>query len=252
MMKQRLISDLKDGFILSCQALPNEPLHGSRIMAAMAAAAEEGGAAAIRANTPEDIREIKRRCSLPVIGLYKKQYEDSDVYITPTIVEVRDIVEAGAEFVAVDCTRLPRPGNQTLDDLIREIRCAFPQILIVADVSIYEEGVHAISLGVDIVSTTMSGYTPYSPQQDGPDLELVGKLSRLRKVPVLAEGRLWSIEQCLSSFDIGAHAVVVGTAITRPQEIVKRYVQRFRKEESATKNERYYPIFHKERDYCEH
>ncbi|WP_054027861.1 N-acetylmannosamine-6-phosphate 2-epimerase [Bacillus sp. FJAT-28004] len=228
-MKQKLISDLKDGFILSCQALPNEPLYGSRNMAAMAVAAEEGGAAAIRANTPEDIREMKRKCSLPIIGLFKKHYEDSAIYITPTMDEVTEIVEAGANFVAVDCTRLPRPGNQSLDDLISQIRTTFPQIPIVADVSIYEEGVNAISLGVDLVSTTMSGYTPHSPQQDAPDIELVRKLARLGKVPVLAEGRLWNIEQCLNSFDVGAYAVVVGTAITRPQEIVKRYVQNIRR-----------------------
>ncbi|AJY74311.1 N-acetylmannosamine-6-phosphate 2-epimerase [Paenibacillus beijingensis] len=227
-MNHSLISKLKHGFIVSCQALEDEPLHGSHIMAAMACAAEEGGAAAIRANSPVDIYQIKQKCSLPVIGIYKKFYDDSKVYITPTIHEVREVVEAGADFVALDCTKLSRPGKERLEDLIDRIRSDYPQTSIVADISTYEEGVRAISLKVDLISTTLSGYTPHSPQLEDPDIELVGRLASLGKVPILAEGRIWMIEQCLRCFDAGAHAVVMGTAITRPQEIVKRYVRKVR------------------------
>lgn len=223
-MKNKMIEQLRGGCIISCQALEHEPLHGSHIMAAMAAAAEEGGAVAIRANSPQDVRAIKDKCALPVIGLYKMHYSDSEVYITPTLREVEAIVNAGAEFVAVDCTKQARPGGQQLEELVAEIRQRFPGTLLVADVSTYEEGVDAMAMGADLVSTTMSGYTAYSLQQPGPDIELVRRLAALRQVPVLAEGRIWGTEECVSCFQAGAYAVVIGTAITRPQEIVKRYV----------------------------
>lgn len=220
------IAGLKDGFIVSCQALANEPLFGSDMMAAMAVAAEAGGAAAIRANTPLDIAAIKMRCTVPVIGLYKKHYPDSEVYITPTFREVQEIVRAGADVVAIDSTAMTRPGNDTLERLIADIRKSFPETPIMADVSTFEEGIAAMQLGVDVVSTTMSGYTPHSPQQSVPDIALVARLAVLGKVPVFAEGRIWTIDECVRCFEAGAHAVVVGTAITRPQEIVRRFVTR--------------------------
>lgn len=219
-----LIHRFKEGMIVSCQALQEEPLFGSENMAAMAAAAEAGGAAGIRANTPQDIAMIKRRCSLPVIGLYKYTYADSPVYITPTINEVRAVIEAGADLVAVDATKRMRPDGVTFDELYRSIRVHFPSVPIVADVSTFEEGAAAIELGCDLISTTMSGYTPYSSQLVGPDIELVAELAKLKHTPVLAEGRIWTAEECLACFDAGAFAVVVGTAITRPQEITKRFV----------------------------
>lgn len=224
-MMHPLISVLKHGLIVSCQALEDEPLFGSETMVLMALAAEEGGAAAIRANTPQDIRAIKNKSRLPVIGLYKKQYPDADAYITPTIREVQEIVEAGADLVAFDATRMSRPGGQTLEQLFAQIRELYPSTLLVADVSTFEEGVTAMDLGADIVSTTMSGYTPYSVQQQKPDVELVARLAALRRAPVLAEGRIWAPEQCVACLEAGAHAVVVGTAITRPQEITRRFVR---------------------------
>ncbi|GIP32744.1 putative N-acetylmannosamine-6-phosphate 2-epimerase [Paenibacillus sp. J2TS4] len=210
---------------MSCQALEGESLYGSNIMAAMAQAAERGGAVGIRANTPEDIKAIKEVCSLPVIGLYKQDYPDSAVYITPTFKEVSEIIEAGAEIVAMDATKQPRPNGETLAGLISQIREHYPQTLILADVSTYEEGVQAMELGVDLVSTTLSGYTPYSLQQEEPDIELVGKLAGLKRTPVLAEGRIWTVEQCQECFRQGAYAVIIGTAITRPTEITKRFVR---------------------------
>ncbi|WP_419872533.1 N-acetylmannosamine-6-phosphate 2-epimerase [Candidatus Pristimantibacillus sp. PTI5] len=227
-MIKPLISSLKDGFIVSCQAQEHEPLYGSDIMAAMAAAAEAGGASAIRANTPQDISSIKNRCKLPIIGLYKKHYPDSDVYITPTLREVDQVIRAGADIVAIDSTSMTRPGNEKLDRLIAEIRKSFPDTSIMADISTFEEGAMAMQLGVDVVSTTMSGYTPYSPKLQTPDFELIGKLSALGQVPVFAEGRIWTIEECLRCYEAGAHAVVIGTAITRPQEVVRRFVTRIK------------------------
>ncbi len=223
-MKDNLISNLKQGLIVSCQALEEEPLFGSEMMVSMSLAAEEGGAVAIRANTPNDIAAIKRKCSLPVIGLYKKSYPGSHVYITPTIKEVREIVEAGADLIAFDATRMVRPDGSTLDEYVELIRQEFPAAILLADVSTFEEGVAAMNMKVDVVSTTMSGYTPYSRQRDTPDVELVSELASLSRTPVFAEGRIWTPEDCVSCFKAGAHSVVVGTAITRPQEITRRFV----------------------------
>lgn len=220
-----IIARFRKKLIVSCQALEDEPLHSPHIMAAMAFAAEEGGAAGIRANSPQDIAMIKQRCSLPVIGLYKKNYSDSPVYITPTFKEAEEVIQAGAELVAIDATRMPRPGGETLEDIIRRIRALYPKALIVGDISTYEEGVHAMDLGIDLISTTLSGYTPYNKQQEEPDIELVSRLAKLGRTPVLAEGRIWTIEQCVKCYEAGAYAAVVGTAITRPREITKRYVK---------------------------
>ncbi|MBB6673301.1 N-acetylmannosamine-6-phosphate 2-epimerase [Cohnella nanjingensis] len=228
-MNEALIIDsLKDGFIVSCQALEQEPLFGAELMASMAVAAEEGGAVAIRANTPRDIAAIKRKSALPVIGLYKKHYPGSEVYITPTLQEIREIAEAGADLLAFDATQLPRPDGRSLQEFVAAIRLAYPHLRLVADISTYEEGVAAMALGVDLVSTTLSGYTSYSTQQEQPDIDLVSRLAALRRTPVLAEGRIWTPEECIACLRLGAHAVVVGTAITRPQEITKRFVQAIR------------------------
>ncbi len=220
-----ILNKIKGGLIVSCQALEEEPLYGSNMMAAMAYAAQQGGAVGIRANSPRDIQSIKKKCHLPLIGLYKKHYSESPVYITPTIEEVTQVVEAGADIVAIDATAQSRPGGETLEHFISAIRKKHPETLIVADISSFEEGKNAIRLGVDILSTTLSGYTPYSPQIEKPDIELVKKLADLNVIPVLAEGRIWTVEECSACMAAGAFAVVVGTAITRPQEITRRFVQ---------------------------
>lgn len=219
------LKPLEGGIIVSCQALEHEPLFGSGIMAAMACAAEVGGAAAIRANTPADIAAIGRSTRLPVIGLLKREYDNSAIYITPTIDEVRLVADAGAGMVAFDATDRARPDGSSLAAYIAAIRAEYPDILLLADISTYEEGVRAMELGVDAVSTTLSGYTPYSKQQPGPDIELVRRLAGLSRQPVFAEGRIWTPEECKACLDAGAYSVVVGTAITRPQEITRRFVR---------------------------
>ncbi|XID96159.1 N-acetylmannosamine-6-phosphate 2-epimerase [Paenibacillaceae bacterium WGS1546] len=218
------LKQIEGKVIVSCQALEHEPLFGADIMAAMARAAEAGGAAAIRANTPVDIAAIRRNTRLPIIGLLKRDYEHSPVYITPTMEEVRAVAEAGADMVAFDATDRERPDGVPLAAFIAGIRGEFPDLLLLADISTFEEGARAMELGVDAVSTTLSGYTPYSKQQSGPDVELVRLLAELARTPVIAEGRIWTPEQCRICLDAGAFAVVVGTAITRPQEITRRFV----------------------------
>jgi N-acylglucosamine-6-phosphate 2-epimerase len=210
----------KRGLIVSCQALPGEPLYSQGTMALMAVAAEQGGAIGIRANGPADIRDIKKSVGLPVIGLLKRDIPGSDIYITPELEDVRAIIEAGADVVALDMTNR--------EDRLERVKplldyCHNAGVLVMADISNVEEGIAAERLGADLVSTTMSGYTPYSPQQVGPDLELVRLLATQIRVPVVAEGRIWSPAEAILALEAGAEYVVVGGAITRPQQITAKY-----------------------------
>lgn len=213
----------KRGLIVSCQALPGEPLYRQGTMALMALAAEQGGAIGIRANGPDDIRDIKAAVKLPVIGLLKRDIPGSDIYITPELADVQAIIEAGAEVVAMDMTNREDRAERVVE-LIRY--CHEAGVAVMADISTVEEGVLAESLGADLISTTMSGYTPYSPKQDGPDLELVRQLALRLKKPVVAEGRIWSPEEAEQALEAGAEYVVVGGAITRPQFITQKYAER--------------------------
>ena len=200
--QQSILERIRGGLIVSCQALPEEPLHSSYIMGRMAFAAKEGGAAGIRANTVEDITEIKKTVDLPVIGIIKKDYEDCEIYITPTMDEVDALAACGADIIALDCTRRLRPGKRTLDDFFAQVRDRYPEQLFMADCSDYEEGMHAAEIGLDLMK------------------RLVQECGR----PVIAEGGIWTPAQLKAALDTGVWAAVVGTAITRPREITKRFV----------------------------
>jgi N-acylglucosamine-6-phosphate 2-epimerase len=215
------------GLIVSCQALENEPLHGSDIMARMAIAAEMGGAVGIRANTPEDIRAIRAAVKLPIIGIYKREYEDSEVYITPTFAEAQAVAEAGADMIALDATPRPRPRGETLDQLIDRIHREL-DLPVMADCSTVEEGLRAAELGADVVSSTLAGYTPYSRKTEGPDFEMLAELLDRLAIPIFAEGRFHTPEQVARALEMGCYAVVVGGAITRPQEITARFTAAIR------------------------
>lgn len=221
------MKQIRKGLIASCQALPGEPLFGSDTMAKMAKAAEEGGAVAIRANSAEDVRAIKQAVELPVIGIVKRDYPNSDVYITPTPREVDELVEAGADMIAMDATQRKRPGENTLEKMVDYMRSL--NIPIMADISTLQEGEYAASLGVTCVSTTLSGYTPYSPNLQGPDLELIKEAVQKLTIPVIAEGRIQEPSQVEEVLRLGAYAVVVGSAISRPQLITKRFADAARK-----------------------
>ena len=218
-----VIQKLKGGLIVSCQAPEGTPLHGSAIMAAMAKAAEIGGAVGIRANGPEDIRAIRAAVSLPIIGIYKIRLPDYETYITPTIEAAREVMDAGADIIAVDATLRPHPKGLSAAELIARIKAI--GLPVMADISTFEEGVSAADAGADIVATTMSGYTPYSPRTEEPDFELIERLFAAVDVPIIAEGKIWTPEQARKAIDLGAHAVVVGTAITRPHVVTERFVK---------------------------
>lgn len=223
-----MLDIIKGSLIVSCQALKEEPLFSSFIMGRMALAAKEGGAKAIRAQGIDDIIEIKKITNMPIIGLIKKSYRDSDIYITPTMNEVKALVDSKCcEMIALDVTNRKRPNEEDVKDLINYIHQN--NILVMADISTYEEGIEAERLGVDCVSTTLSGYTSYSRQEKGPDLDLVKSLSNNLKIPVIAEGRIHSPYDLKKAYEYGAYSAVVGGAITRPKEITERFVEEITK-----------------------
>lgn len=217
------LSKLHHQLIVSCQALDEEPLHSSFIMGRMALAAKQGGAAGIRANSVSDIQEIQKTVDLPVIGIIKRDYPDSDIYITATMQEVNELIEGTqAEVIATDATGRTRPNGEKLADLVKAIHDAGR--LAMADISNYDEGVAADQLGFDLISTTMSGYTSYTPKRDTPDLDLVAKLApQLKHAKLVMEGHTTEPEQVTAAFAKGAYTAVVGGAITRPQQITARY-----------------------------
>lgn len=218
-----MLDIVKGKLIVSCQALEDEPLHSPFIMGRMARAAKEGGAVAIRAQGVEDIIEIKKVTSLPVIGIIKRNYEDSEIYITATKKEVDELLTTGCEMIALDATDRKRPNGENLKDLIDYIKSH--GVLVMADISTYEEAIKAKDLGVSCVSTTLSGYTPYTKNIEGPDFDLMKRLVNDLHIPVIAEGKVNTPEDLKKVFEIGVHSSVVGSAITRPQLITEKFVK---------------------------
>lgn len=222
-----MLKKLEGKLIVSCQALENEPLHSPFIMGRMALAAQQGGAAGIRANSVEDIEEIKKVVDLPLIGIIKRDYPDSEVYITATAKEVSELLSTKAEIIALDATKRKRPHNEKIVDLVKQIHDSGR--IAMADVSTFEEAVTAEEVGFDIISTTMAGYTDYSKKTDTPDFDLLQKIIDHCKVPVIMEGHTDQPGQVTKALKLGAFAVVVGSIITRPQLITKRYAEAAKK-----------------------
>jgi N-acylglucosamine-6-phosphate 2-epimerase len=218
---KEFIAQINQQLIVSCQALPDETLFGADIMAKVALAVTQGGARAIRANTPVDVKAIKAAVDVPVIGLYKEVLPDYPIIITPTLKHALAIAEAGADVIAIDATNRPHPDGD-LSELIAKIHDQ-TECLVMADISTVEEALAAEAAGADMVSTTLSGYTPYTPTLDGPDLMLVKELASVLTIPVIGEGRYHTPEQVKQALEYGATSVVVGGAITRPKEITARY-----------------------------
>lgn len=217
---------LKKGLIVSCQALDNEPLHSSFIMGRMALAAKMAGAVGIRANTVSDIQEIKKNVDLPIIGIIKKDYDNSEVYITPTMDEVDCLVAEGVDIIATDGTNSKRPKNVGLKDFYDEIRVKYPDIKLMADCSTVDEAIMADKLGFDYIGTTLIGYTPQSKGDkiDADDFKILREIIEKVNHPVIAEGNVDKPEKAKRVLELGALTVVVGGAITRPQNIAKKFV----------------------------
>lgn len=217
---------LPKGLIVSCQALPDEPLHSSFIMSKMALAAYQGGAEGIRANTKEDILAIKEEVNLPVIGIVKRDYEDSDVFITATQKEVDELIESGCEVMALDGTLRKRP-DVDLKSLIDYARSKAPQVKLMADCSTIEDARQAEQLGFDYIGTTLHGYTKETAGQKlyHDDFNFLKDVLENVTKPVIAEGNIMTPKMYQRVMELGVHATVVGGAITRPQQITERFTQ---------------------------
>lgn len=228
----QVLKQIKNGLIVSCQALEGEPLHSSFIMGRMALAAKEGGAAGIRANSVPDIKEIKKQVDLPVIGIIKQVYKDHPVFITPTMKEIDALAETGAEIIATDATNRIRPDGRDLKSFYQDVRSKYPDILLMGDVSSVEEAIFADELGFDIVAPTLYGYTEETNglKIDDHDYTVIKQIVKeVKHAKVIAEGNVSTPDIARSVLGFHVHSVVVGGAITRPQIITKRFVDAIKK-----------------------
>ena len=223
------MANLNRGLIVSCQAVKGEPLYGLDMMHHFARAAVLGGAKGIRANYVSDIKAIKNEVDVPVIGIIKAVYEGSDVYITPTLKEVKELLTTGCEVIALDATNRPRPNGENLKDLVAYIRENAPSVEIMADCSTFEEAKAADEMGFDYVGSTMRGYTEYTKGISIPDYDMLAKMRRELNAKVIAEGGIWEISQLDKVLECDPYAVVIGSAITRPKKKKKRFAKEFEK-----------------------
>lgn len=224
MSQSNVLEKIKGGLIVSCQARKGWPMYGTEIMVAFAKAAEQGGACGIRATEPQNILAIKKEVDLPIIGIFKQWYKGHEVYITPTYESAANVIEAGAEIVATDGTPRKRPNGETLEKIIRNIHENYSGTLVMADCDNLASAIYAQECGADIVSTTIAGYTEATKDQETFHPELVNEFKEKLKIPVIAEGHISNEEELQAAYRNGADSVVIGTAITRPEIITKKFV----------------------------
>ena len=222
------LEKLKNQVIISVQAMPNEPLYKEECLNAMMISVVNGSAKALRLAGSRDVKNAKKLFDIPIIGLTKPDKLPENwkevVYITPTLKEVDELIQANADIIATDGTNRPRP-KESLKEIVQHIKAN--NKLSMADISTFEEGVKARELGFDIISTTLSGYTQHSRQDlTTPDFDLLEKLVKELDCPIILEGRIWEPSEVDKAFELGAYSVVIGSAVTRPQLITKRFIER--------------------------
>lgn len=223
------MSHVKGGLIVSCQALEDEPLYSPFIMSKMALAAKEGGASGIRANSKADIIEIKKEVDLPVVGIVKRDYENSPVFITSTYKEIDELLDSGCEMIAMDATGRERPENIGLDDLVEYVRGKNDKVELMADIATLDDAKRAEESGFDCISTTLHGYTEETEGKKlfHDDFAFLKEVLETVDIPVIAEGNVITPEMYRHCMELGAYASVVGGAITRPKDITNRFVEMF-------------------------
>lgn len=224
--KKEILDYMKGGLVVSCQVQHDDPVYSMDFVVKMAKAAEWGGAVGIRANSPDQIAEIRKNVKLPIIGLYKIWHDDTDVFITPTLEAAKQVWEAGADIIALDCTSQITHEGKPAYELLPIVKKEIPEAIIFADVSNYEEAKRAVELGADIVGPTLYGYTEETKDIEQPDLREFARMCRDfgDEVCMMMEGHVYTPEDAMKCLYLGAHSVVVGSAITRPHLITKRFV----------------------------
>lgn len=223
MEKKELLNRIYHKLIVSCQARVGWPMYGADIMAAFAKAAEEGGAAGIRATGADNIQKIKERVNLPIIGI-NKQFSEYPVYITPTYESAKEILDCGIDIIAIDATRRERPNHEQVETIVQKIREHYPDVLIMGEISNFEEAKAILPMKFDLISTTLSGYTEESKDVKSVNIKLIKQISQITDTPIIAEGKIMNEAEAQLALDAGAHSVVVGTSITRPEIITARFV----------------------------
>jgi N-acylglucosamine-6-phosphate 2-epimerase len=217
-----IVGKIKGGLIVSCQAAPDSPLNRPKTIAALAAAAEGQGAVGVRIDGAANIRAVRAAIEETIIGIEKLRAAGAPVYITPTLQSARRVIRAGADVVALDCTSRPRPKGEMLPQIITALKKR-GNVVIMGDVATVEDGVAAKEMGVDLVATTLCGYTAETKDCAGPAFSLLRELTRKLGIPVVLEGRVRTPDDVRKAFDLGAHAVVVGTAITNVEWLVQSF-----------------------------
>ena len=226
-MKEK-VEKIRNKIIVSVQAQDNEPLNRPEHLLALSQSVIEGGAGGLRLCGIENIKYIKKKVSVPIIGLTKLEPTPINwlekVYISANMRDLKELIKTGIDLIAIDGTIRPREDNSTIKDQIDLIRSEGK--VVVCDISTFEEGINASELGADLISTTLSGYTKETRQKmnSGPDFDLLSELMEESPIPIILEGRIWDPADVKKAFEIGAIAVVIGTAITRPHLITKRFV----------------------------
>lgn len=225
------VKKLLGGVIISCQAYEDTPLYGAENMKRMAQCAIMGGANGLRACWPQDIKAVRSITDLPIIGI-NKMFGDGDpmdeIFITPTLDSASEIIEAGADIIAIDCTIRPSRSFEELYNLLKAVKTAYPNIAIMADLATLDEAIKVAESGyVDIISTTLAGYTRSSAhvKSDGPNIEMIRELKKHVSLPINGEGRVWELHDLEAMLDAGADMVTIGTAVTRPHLITERFVR---------------------------
>lgn len=235
--KEKFLELTKNKIIVSCQAVDKEPLNNIEAITLMAKSVIEGGAEVLRLSQKDHIASIKRITKDPIIGLIKKKYDDSEVFITPTKKEIDDLLELGVDCIAIDATLRKRPNDESLEELVKYIKRKSKETLIMADCSKIEDIKNADKLDFDIIGTTLRGYTKDTLNRSNieNDYEFIKECLKTTKKPLIAEGGFWEHKDIYNVIKLGAHAVVVGSAITRPKDITIRYFNKL--EENFKKGE---------------
>lgn len=213
---------LAGGVVVSCQAGPESPLNQPQMIAALAASAERGGAMGFRVDGEANISAVRAVSRLPIIGINKQPHDGFDVFITPTLRSALEVVAAGAEVVAIDGTARPRPGNERFADIVQTVH-AETGAAVMADIATCDEAMAAFDVGADVVATTLAGYTTYSTDRSEPAFAVLEQVASLGG-RVIVEGRIWTVEHVARCFELGAFAVVIGSAVTVPEFITRRFV----------------------------